>query len=162
MNQRQTNAILIFLGFTLIFFTAFPLVTGGYPDGGNLAVVVMIVIFSALIAVIHYLIAEYPPTRVPTQRLLDYFSSVEGRHSLAWALFIMGGIIEVIGVILFLSLIFPDAIKVGNVGYQLGLALISFGFALTVYSANVENSVSASQRHQELLDRIQTLGTNTS
>jgi len=159
MNQRQTNAVLLFLGFLLIFFTGYPILMGGYPSGGKLFDVVIIVTFAAVLSIIHYLIDEHHSEVRYNQWIIDYLSSDEGKISIAWLVFVMGGIIILLGAFLLSSFIFPQIIVLDNSARTIGFALISFGFALTVYSFNFENSVNAQKNHSKIVEKLRTIET---
>ena len=63
MDQKQTNTILIFLTVSLFLFTAYPVLLGGYHQGGDLFSVCVIVIASILMTAIYYFISE--STNIP-------------------------------------------------------------------------------------------------
>jgi len=126
MDQHQTNTLFLFLALTIAQFVAYPVLTGGFPKNGDLFTVIIVLIISALLTCIYYLISD--ATRVPfnwntvRQR---YFASVI--RVFIFIFFV--GIFLVISIVVLISWAGMDKIKdigIGIIGGIISGALILF------------------------------------
>jgi len=63
MNQQQTNTLLIFLVITIIQFVGYPILKGGFRQGGDPFAAIVMILISGLFACIYYSISN--PTKIP-------------------------------------------------------------------------------------------------
>lgn len=124
MYQKQTDILLVFLAVTLVLFSAYPLLIGGYPPSGDPFGGIVIISLAILITLIYILIQEPVPPKI------DEHKKELGRKIVKT---IIGSVIFIVISVFVAILMFPDKATDIEIGI---LAGVISGTYLSIFHQN--------------------------